>query len=466
LGGARPRDPNAIGMSRETPPRPLRHSGAPTLSVDFSPPKSDENALTSHFFFFTILHVCARALDLTQTSFVPSLRVGAHGEIGHRRSMEDATYVSEEPSKSGETVFAFYGMFDGHGGCAASDFVSKRLARNIAETCVEAESCSHDGRAVERITAEALQNNMVDAYFRTDREFRDAASKDDAASGTTALVVCVCVDLRKKASELIVANCGDCRAVLSRVGKAIDLSTDQRPNCSTELVRIQNAGGFVEDGYINGHLGVARAFGNFHVAGLKGTEANPGPLTVEPQVERWGLTREDEFLVIACDGLWDVFSSNNAVDFARRALRNHNDPKRAARELCDEAVRRESVDNVSVIVVCFSEDPPPDKTTRSFDRVAPPMGRAISTEGLSELQKALRSDDEAAAEKRLTSPHSGLGKKSGLTRVASINPSSPSLGHASGLSGFSEFASGLESAVIGGMTTLAEESSPGLGESV
>ena len=150
----------------------------------------------------------------------------------------------------------------------------------------------------------------------------------------------------------MVANAGaTAAAVLSRAGKAIDLSTDQRPNCSTETGRIERAGGFVEDGQDQRHSRAARAFGNFHVEGLKGTETAPGPLTVEPEAGAGGGSRaRTQFLVIACDGLWDVFSSNNAVDFARRALRAHNDPGRTARELCEEAGRRDSADNVSVIV--------------------------------------------------------------------------------------------------------------------
>ena len=306
--------------------------------------------------------------------------------------MEDATYVSE-PTTSGQ---AFYGVFDGTAGAPPPISSARAWCRTSAA-------------AGPRVSGDALQRSMRDAYFQTDREFREAASEDDAASGATALVVCVASDPEAGTSELVVANAGDCRVVLSRAGKAIDLSTDQRPNCSTETSRIERAGGFVEDGYINGHLGVARAFGNFHVEGLKGTETAPGPLTVEPEVERRRLTGEDEFLVIACDGLWDVFSSNNAVDFARRALRAHNDPGRTARELCEEAGRRDSADNVSVIVVCFSRDPPPDRAPA--ERTAPPMGRAISSEGLSELQKALRSDDEAAVEAQMMSPNLGLGRR-------------------------------------------------------
>ena len=352
--------------------------------------------------------------------------------------MEDATYVSE-PTTSGQC--AFYGVFDGHGGRAAADFVGARLVPNIRAA------------AGPRVTGDALQKSMRDAYFQTDREFREAANEDDAASGATALVVCVVSDPEAGTSELVVANAGDCRVVLSRAGKAIDLSTDQRPNCSTETSRIERAGGFVEDGYINGHLGVARAFGNFHVEGLKGTETSPGPLTVEPEVERWRLTGEDEFLVIACDGLWDVFSSHNAVDFARTALRRHNDPGAAARELAREALRRDTCDNVTVIVVCFGEDPPPDKKVEG--RTAPMrFGRTISSEGLTELQKAMRDDDEAAIEAIQNSPLNP--RPRGLTRVESINPSSPSRTKNLG-GGFLNALDNLALSMEGSLTPLAEE---------
>lgn len=356
--------------------------------------------------------------------------------------MEDATYVSEPgPTTSGQC--AFYGVFDGHGGRAAADFVGARLVPNIRAA------------AGPHVSGDALQKSMRDAYFQTDREFREAASEEDAASGATALVVCVASDPEAGTSELVVANAGDCRVVLSRAGKAIDLSTDQRPNCSTETSRIERAGGFVEDGYINGHLGVARAFGDFHIEGLKGKAGGePGPLIATPEVETHALTHEDEFVIMACDGLWDVFSSHNAVDFTRLALRRHNDPSTAARELALEALRRDSCDNVTVIVVCFSDDPPPDK--RVEGRTAPMrFGRTISSEGLSSLQKAIRDDDEAAIEAIQNSPAPAM-RPRGLTRVSSINPSSPSRGkNLSG--GFLNALDNLDLSMEGSLTPLAEE---------
>jgi protein phosphatase 2C family protein 2/3 len=124
-----------------------------------------------------------------------------------------------------------------------------------------------------------------------------------------------------------------------------------------EKMRIEAVGGYVDDGYLNGYLSVARAFGNWHVDGLKGDN---GPLSAEPEVERLLLTEDDEFMIIGCDGLWDVFENDDAIRFARRELQKHNDPVQCSRALVDEALRRHSSDNLTVVTVCFQASPPPD----------------------------------------------------------------------------------------------------------
>ena len=88
------------------------------------------------------------------------------------------------------------------------------------------------------------------------------------------------------------------------------------------------------------------------MGGLKDRDGGSGPLSAEPEVMQTRLTEEDEFLIIGCDGIWDVFRSQNAVDFARRKLQDHNDPAICCKGLVDEAQKRKSSDNVSVVVVC------------------------------------------------------------------------------------------------------------------
>lgn len=152
---------------------------------------------------------------------------------------------------------------------------------------------------------------------------------------------------------------GDSRAVLSRAGRAIDLSVDHKPQAPSERQRIESSGGFYvcPQGRLNGELGVSRAIGDFHLklpdqllspaaaaaplspAAAPAAAASQGgmlpssaiaaadvtittsptcsPLTAEPEVTTHQLQADDEFCILGCDGLWDVFSSQRAVEYAR-----------------------------------------------------------------------------------------------------------------------------------------------------
>ncbi|XP_061963804.1 probable protein phosphatase 2C 22 [Populus nigra] len=302
--------------------------------------------------------------------FVPIVRSGAWADIGFRSSMEDVyicadNFMSDYGLKNAtDGPNAFYGVFDGHGGKHAADFACYHLPRFIAED-------EDFPVEVERVIASA--------FLQTDSAFAKACSLDTAlASGTTALAALVVGRL------LVVANAGDCRAVLCRRGNAIDMSNDHKPMCSKERKRIEASGGYVYDGYLNGLLNVARALGDWHMEGLKGSGSDGGPLSAEPELMTRQLTEEDEFIIIGCDGIWDVFRSQNAVDFARRRLQEHNDPVMCSKDLVDEALKRKSGDNLAVIVVCFQSEPP-----RNLVAPRPRVHRSISADGLRELQSFL-----------------------------------------------------------------------------
>lgn len=181
--------------------------------------------------------------------------------------------------------------------------------------------------------------------------------------------------------NLLIANAGDSRAVLGKRGRAIELSKDHKPSCTSEKLRIEKLGGVIYDGYLNGQLSVARALGDWHMKGPKGTA---GPLSCEPELEQVVLTEEDEFLIIGCDGLWDVMSSQYAVTIVRKELMLYNDPEKCSRELVREALKRNSCDNLTVVVVCFSSDPPPRIEIPRNER-----RRSISAEGLDVLKGVL-----------------------------------------------------------------------------
>src|SRR5689334_5140215 len=73
-----------------------------------------------------------------------------------------------------------------------------------------------------------------------------------------------------------------------------------------------------------------------------------------PEITELEITADDEFLILACDGLWDVFDNQDAVDVVRMSLEGHRDPKKATEDLVDEALRNGSMYNISVLIVFWN----------------------------------------------------------------------------------------------------------------
>ncbi|XP_050367558.1 probable protein phosphatase 2C 2 [Argentina anserina] len=285
------------------------------------------------------------ALQTADLEFFPRLRSGSFADVGPRRYMEDEHILIDDLSSHLGSLFsfptpsAFYGVFDGHGGPEAAAYVRKNVMKLLFDDV-------HFPRAseVNKIFLEELKNSLSKAFHQVDLALADDCSIS-SSSGTTALTAMIFGRL------LMVANAGDCRAILCRKGEAIDMSRDHRPIYPSERKRVEALGGYVDDGYLNGVLSVSRALGDWD---MKFPRGSASPLIAEPEFQRMDLTEEDEFLIIGCDGIWDVMSSQHAVRLVRRGLRGHDDPEQCAKDLVMEALRLNTFDNLTVIVVCFS----------------------------------------------------------------------------------------------------------------
>ncbi|GJU12743.1 phosphatase 2C 37-like protein, partial [Tanacetum coccineum] len=218
------------------------------------------------------------------------------------------------------------------------------------------------------------KETMVKSFSRMDKdvtEWSSLASSSNCrcelqtpqcdAVGSTAVVAVVSED------KIVVSNCGDSRAVLCRNGVAIPLSTDHKPDRPDELQRIEEAGGRViywDGARVLGVLAMSRAIGDNYLK----------PYVIpEPEVTVTERTAEDECLILASDGLWDVVSNDVACSVARMCLRSQevpSPPRSPGSELnvargessdkaCSDAstlltklaLARRSTDNVSVVVV-------------------------------------------------------------------------------------------------------------------
>ncbi|KAG2588210.1 probable protein phosphatase 2C 2 [Panicum virgatum] len=324
------------------------------------------------------------SVSVEPLQFVPSIRSGSFADIGPRRYMEDEHIRIDDLSAHLAPVLmfselsAFYGVFDGHGGSDAAAYMKKHAMKLFFEDAEFPQASQED-----KMFAESVEDSVRKAFLRADLALADD-SLINRSSGTTALTALIL------GRQLLVANAGDCRAVLCRKGVAVEMSKDHRPTYDAERQRVIESGGYIEDGYLNGVLSVTRALCDWD---MKLPQGSASPLIAEPEIRWTTLTEDDEFLIIGCDGIWDVMTSQHAVSTVRKGLRRHDDPERCARELAMEAKRLETFDNLTVIVVCFVSElsgGPASLEPTSNSRLR--CCKSLSPEALSKLRRWLDSD--------------------------------------------------------------------------
>ncbi|XP_021927552.1 probable protein phosphatase CG10417 isoform X2 [Zootermopsis nevadensis] len=200
-------------------------------------------------------------------------------------------------------------------------------------------------------------------------------------SGCTAVVALL------KGQELYVANSGDSRCVVCRKGKAIEMSLDHKPEDNAEKKRIVNAGGMVtKDGRVNGGLNLSRALGDHAYKQSEGLPAEEQMITALPDVRTLMIDPEqDEFMVLACDGIWNFMSSQEVVDFVRPRIQGGQTKlSQICEELFDHCLAPNTLsdgtgcDNMTAVIVQFRPELVNKSESKSVKRAAPPAIETIS----------------------------------------------------------------------------------------
>ncbi|KAF9421833.1 hypothetical protein HW555_002273 [Spodoptera exigua] len=164
--------------------------------------------------------------------------------------------------------------------------------------------------------------------------------------------------------ELFVANAGDSRCIICREGKAIDMSIDHKPEDAPELERITKAGGKVSnDGRINGGLNLSRAIGDHSYKQNKDLGAKEQMITALPDVKTLTIDPEkDQFMVLACDGIWNFMSSQDVCDFILPRLAEGRERlSQICEEMFDHCLAPSTMgdgtgcDNMTAIIVRFKD---------------------------------------------------------------------------------------------------------------
>lgn len=177
----------------------------------------------------------------------------------------------------------------------------------------------------EEATAIMLKFALARKLQRRAEEVVEAAPSGGPAENVGCTAVCVLLS----DTEIVCANAGDSRAVLCRKGRAVDLSHDHKPNDPGERARIHAAGGRVEETNlgqsrvqyrVNGNLNLSRSLGDLQYKKRSDLGPEAQVISGTPDIVIQSLTEDDEFVVIACDGVWDVKTSQEVVDFVKDRL--------------------------------------------------------------------------------------------------------------------------------------------------
>lgn len=180
-------------------------------------------------------------------------------------------------------------------------------------------------------------------------------------SGCTAVAALIetAKDNPKKVEKIYVANAGDSRCVLSNLGHSRPLSYDHKPTLDSEYNRISKAGGYVSWGRVNGNLALSRAIGDFEFKRNSDMRAEDQIVTADPEITVTSADGGEEFVVLACDGIWDCLSSQDVVDIARRGIANGKEIKDICEDLMDRCLAPDSdtggigCDNMTVCIVAL-----------------------------------------------------------------------------------------------------------------
>ncbi|EGX87831.1 Protein phosphatase 2C [Cordyceps militaris CM01] len=319
---------------------------------------------------------CRRTMEDTHAflyNFIDAQAVDATTTAKSDKSSTDASSTEVAESDNG-----YFAIFDGHAGTFAADWCGKKLhlvlqdivkknpnaplpelldqtftscdaqleklpLKNSGCTAAIAvlrwEKRSASDRhhvAVPTIAMPAAKNGKL-AEPNSDVEKANSADKEAPTPGPSKPQL-------NKQRVLYTANVGDARIILCRNGKALRLSYDHKGSDENEGKRISNAGGLILNNRVNGVLAVTRALGDAYMKDLVTGHPYTTETVIQPEL--------DEFIIIACDGLWDVCGDQEAVDL----VRNMQDPTAASKLLVEHALNHLSTDNLSCMVVRLDKD--------------------------------------------------------------------------------------------------------------
>ncbi|KAF5311694.1 hypothetical protein D9611_009416 [Ephemerocybe angulata] len=263
---------------------------------------------------------------------------------GWRITMEDAhaAVLNLDEGKPESDTNTFFAVYDGHGGSNVARFAGQNVHKRLV---TEEAYKAHD-----------YEKALKRAFLGTDEDLLANPSSTRDPSGCTAVAALITAD-----NKVYVANAGDSRSVIGIKGVVKPLSFDHKPTSDTERQRISGAGGYIEYGRVNGNLALSRALGDFEFKKNYALPPERQIITADPDVTCHEISEDDEFLVIACDGIWDCLSNQQVVDFVRYQVAEGKSLEEIGQMMCDHCLAPDTssgagigCDNMTVLIVALT----------------------------------------------------------------------------------------------------------------
>lgn len=273
----------------------------------------------------------------------------AHATILNLHDDQDNTDATPEQT-------AFFGVYDGHGGERAALFTGENLHNIVKST--------------EAFKKQDYINALKEGFLSCDQAILqdDAMKDDDSGCAATSVIV--------TPSKIVCGNAGDSRTIMSINGYAKALSYDHKPSNEGEKTRISAAGGYVEMGRVNGNLALSRGIGDFEFKKNIDLPAEEQIVTCYPDVIQHNIDLEkDEFIVLACDGIWDCLTSQNCVECVRRGIYERKPLTQVCEEIMELCCAPTSdgsgigCDNMSIVIVALLDQASNETLDQWYDRI-------------------------------------------------------------------------------------------------
>ncbi|EGR33249.1 protein phosphatase 2c, putative [Ichthyophthirius multifiliis] len=269
---------------------------------------------------------------------------------GWRNHMEDAHICLPDLTQDVQ----LYGVLDGHGGFEVSKFVEVNFAKYLLKSS-SFQIKDYENALKETFLKmdELLESNEGQKQLIEILEQKDKNKKNSNA-GCTANIVLIANQ------NLYVANAGDARALLYSNGQPVRMSEDHKPENQQELERILQAGGNVYDGRVNGNLNLSRAIGDLQYKNNKNLTVDKQLIIAVPDIKVKKIEKEDKFIIIGCDGVWETLSDKKICRICDTQLQNGIGAEKIVEELLDLMIAPDTLsgcgcDNMTIMLITLNQ---------------------------------------------------------------------------------------------------------------